>query len=184
MDNPAKLIRNLLPQVKLRFEHLSESEVLVGVPQDKTAREMDVGTNNATLAYIHDNGSPAQNIPARPFMKPGIAAAKSDIIRMMKVGAQKALTGNNDAIEQTLHAIGLKTQSKIRAIINAGIAPALADSTLKARAAQRRGRKGPKLEIASRAAGNAPSMQFAKPLIDTGQLRNSINYVIRKRNNG
>lgn len=42
-------------------------------------------------------------------------------------------------------------------------------------------RVGPGLELLSRKMGNAPSMDFVKPLIDTGDLLKSITYVIRPK---
>jgi len=74
---------------------------------------------------------------------------------------------------------GLAAQSSVRALISSGIGPALSEATLRNRA--RRGRKGAKEELASRAAGQQPSTELAKPLIDTAQYRNSITYVLRKR---
>jgi phage gpG-like protein len=128
------------------------------VPSDKAERKDSNEPSNAMLAYIHDNGSPAQNIPARPFMRPGIESAKGAIEAVMKLGAKKALDGDETAVVVSLHQAGLIAQRSIRARINEGIDPPLAESTLRARA--RKGAKG------------------TKPLIRTGQLRNSINYVI------
>lgn len=116
--------------------------------------------NNATLAYIHDNGSPAANIPARPFMRPGIESVKGRIATSLEKGALAVMHNESNGVEKALHIAGLTAQSAIRSKINQGIEPALAESTLAARRA--RGRQG------------------TKPLIDTGQLRNSINYVVRK----
>ena len=137
------------------------SDVLVGVPAEKGQRRDGEGMTNAALAYVHDNGSAAANIPARPFMVPGIQDARDPIVASLRAGAVQALKGKPAAVERALHIAGLRAQSSIRAKINSGIEPELADSTLEARRA--RGRTG------------------TKPLIDTGQLRNSINYVVRKQ---
>ena len=63
-----------------------------------------------------------------------------------------------------LHRVGLTAQNSVRRVINAGVAPPLAASTLRSR----RTRK-----VAKRTGTVA--------LIDTGQLRNSITYVIRPK---
>jgi hypothetical protein len=183
IKNALQMTLDLLPDIKIRFSSLSDSEVLVGVPEDESKREGD-GPSNAMLAYTHDNGSPAINIPARPFMVPGIKAAKKDILRVLKIGAENILDGGKETGNQTLHKVGLIAQLKIRAAINEGIPPPLADSTLKARIRARRGVKGAKAELALRKTGEPPSLGLAKPLINTGQLRNSINYVVRKKKNG
>ena len=183
MTNPLQLLVDNWSDINRQFGELTNNEVLVGVPSDETDRQESGAMTNATLAYIHDNGSPAQNIPARPFMRPGIDNAKERLAKVFKRGAERILDGDQNAEMEALHAAGLIAQASIRAVINAGIAPPLADSTLRARMRKRRGRIGARLELESRAAGNPAGMANVKPLIDTGQLRNSINYVIRTRNN-
>lgn len=165
MKNAAKMILNNLPKLKVAFASLAKQEVLVGVPAEADPRKAESGEtqsmNNATLAYIHDNGSPAANIPARPFMHPGIVDCQEKVVKQFKNGANAALTGNVGAIDKSLHTVGLIAQSAIRNRINAGPPPPLSKYTLAAR--RRRGRTG------------------TVPLIDTGQLRNSINYVLRSK---
>jgi hypothetical protein len=184
MKNPARLVLDKLPKLKTSFAKLSKSDVLVGVPQEEAPRK-DVEDkqlmNNATLAFIHDRGSPAANIPARPFMVPGIQNAKPGIVIQFKKAAQNCLHANDGEIGAALTKAGMIAQSSIRSVINAGIAPPLADSTLRARIRSGKAVKGAKAELASRAEGNAPGMDLAKPLVQTGQLRNSINFVIRKK---
>lgn len=160
MKNAVQQIVDKLPKLRVAMSQLTTSDVLVGVPSDKTARKGDP-INNATIAYLMDKGSPAQNIPARPFMEPGVEAAKDKIIEQLKRAAQNALSADDGAIEKGLIRSGMIAQSSIRMLINSGIDPALSPSTLAAR--RRRGRKG------------------TVALIDTGQLRNSINFVIRKK---
>ena len=167
MKNIAKLITNRLPRLKVSFDKLTKKEVLVGYPQDRAVeRKQDPDQprspmNNATLAYIHDNGSPAANIPARPFMKPGIEAASVRIVAQFKIAAARAIHADDSAVEQGLNKAGLIAQASVRNTINEGIPPPLVESTLAAR--RRRGRMG------------------TKQLVDTGQLRNAVNYVIREK---
>lgn len=163
---------------------LASREVLVGFPSDTTERKAEVGDEptNAALGYIHDNGMPEQNIPARPFMEPGMKRAIGKVEELAQRTARAALSGAPNSatmVEQGLHSMGLVAQAAIRGVINEGIAPPLANATLRARAAK--GRKGAKQELANRAAGKPPGMSLAKPLVDTGQLRNAVNYVIRDR---
>ncbi len=175
---PAEIVKAL--------DQLASMEVLVGFPEASTDRKKDPEAEesdltNAALAYIHDNGAPEVNIPARPFMGPGIAAAQTKLIRVAKNMGQQVLSAPDPktVVEQGYHMMGLVAQSSIRAVINSGIDPPLADRTLRERAA--RGRKGAKKELANRAKGMPAGTKLAKPLIDTGQLRNAVNYVIRNR---
>lgn len=175
---------------------LSSREVLVGFPEDTTARELDLGTTtkgkanlggasdvtNAALGYIHDHGMPEQNIPARPFMVPGIKAAEPKIISALEWTAKQVLRrGGVPAISMGFERAGIAAQFGIRNAINEGIPPPLSEATLRERA--RRGRKGAKQELTNRSAGLPPSTDLAKPLVDTGQLRNAVNYVVRERKN-
>jgi len=169
------------------IDQMASNEVLVGFPEASTDRKPEDSEDgpkdltNAALGYIHDNGAPEANIPARPFMVPGIAAAKSKITKIAKHMGQAALNAKEpqEAISQGLHMMGLTAQASIRNVINEGIDPPLSDRTLRARASK--GRKGAKQELANRANGLPPGKELAKPLVDTGQLRNAVNYVIRNR---
>lgn len=164
------------------IKRLAGVEVLVGFPEDTTERnDEDQGITNAALGYIHDTGMPEQNIPARPFMLPGITEVKDPLTAKLREVAVAAANGRDPAtVEKGLHQVGLIAKLGIQNKINEGIPPPLADSTLRARAA--RGRKGAANELANRAKGEAPGMASAKPLVDTGQMRNAVNYVIRARN--
>jgi hypothetical protein len=169
------------------MKEMASNEVLVGFPEASTDRKADPedesgkDLTNAQLGYIHDNGAPEANIPARPFMLPGIEAARSKLIKIARSTGLKALDSDNpqETVDQGLHMMGLVAQASIRGVINDGIDPPLADRTLRERA--RRGRKGAQEELDNRAKGLPQGKELAKPLIDTGQLRNAVNYVIRSR---
>lgn len=145
---------------------LGANDVLVGVPAIKAARdaEVDYGNgpiNNAALAYIHNFGSPAANIPARPFMEPGIKNVSRQITDLFQRAAEAALEGEPVKVLELLNAAGIVAATGIKAKITSGPFAALAAVTLRLR--RKRGRTG------------------TRPLIDTGQLRNSITYVVRKK---
>ena len=164
---------------------LSRREVLVGFPEDTTDRppnpDEPPGMTNASIAYIQDNGAPEQKIPARQFMEPAIKAAQDKITDALGQVLQAALDGRGPTvIDKGLHRVGIIGAGSIKKTINDGIDPALAESTLRARA--RKGRKGAQEELNRRKAGLPPSTEFAKPLVDSGELRNAASYAIRNRN--
>lgn len=139
---------------------LVRTDVLVGIPADKAERHEKGETfNNATLGYIHEFGSPKANIPPRPFLYPGVHNARNKVMPRIREATRAVLKGDNEAASRQLHAAGLIAVNEVRAVINAGPPPELSERTLAARRA--RGRTG------------------TVPLIDTGQLRNSITYVLR-----
>jgi hypothetical protein len=200
---PVSCTQDRVDELLVQLRMLTELEVLVGFPESTAERSADADAeagstppSNATLGYIHDNGAPESNIPARPFMIPGILAARPKIVRqMMQVGvAAFRLTGDPkdklrvQRVQKAFHAVGLTAQYAIRAKINEGLDPPLAPGTIAARARARGTksmRKGEKKYFELLGQGMSPGEAQAgagiKALINTGQLRNAVNYVIRPR---
>lgn len=181
-----RLIVDKLDVLKRDIMDLTRVEVLVGFPEETTNRNgPEEVVTNALLGYTHDQGAPERNIPARPFMIPGILAAREQIARSLFMTARAVMKrsmtkGMGDSlVEEGYHRVGLIAQAALRNKINEGIPPPLSEYTLRERAA--RGRKGAAMELENRKQGMEPSTQLAKPLIDTGQMRNAVNYVIRDR---
>lgn len=181
--NGLHVTQDNMPELLAAIRVLARDEVLVGVPDEGTERVNDDGTRadvtNASLAYIHDNGAPEANIPARPFMIPGMEDAAPQVTKALAAGARGVLAGRIQAAADSLVHAGLRAQLAIQNKINEGIPPPLADVTVQARA--RKGRKGAQEELNRRAKGFGASLQLAKPLVDTGEMRKSITYVIRPR---
>ncbi|WP_079218927.1 hypothetical protein [Herbaspirillum robiniae] len=155
-----------LKQVLEAISGLVGKDVLVGIPDSAPERRTDESgeptpPSNAVIGYIQETGSPANNIPPRPFLVPGVAEVQDAISTRLGKAASAALAGDKDGAEVQMGRAGLQAQNSVRARINNGVMPELKDSTIANRL--RRGRTG------------------TVPLIDTGQLRNSIIYVIRKK---
>jgi len=132
--------------------------VLVGIPSNEDGRS-DGNLGNAAIGYIHEKGSPAQNIPARPFLEPGVKAASARVVDIFKEGASASFSDPSAGLK-ALNKAGLVAQAEIKKALVAGegFAP-LSKSTLDSR--RRRG------------------VTRSKPLIDTGSLLASINYVVK-----
>lgn len=158
MKSNVKIIKDDVNNVITNIEAMMGKRVLIGIPGENAGRK-DGPITNAALGYIHENGSPAQNIPARPFLIPGVEEAAPKAIDAMQKFAAQALT-DPAAVEKGLNAAGLIAQSAVKNRIrnSVGFAP-LSKKT-----------------IAQRVANNKLG---TKPLIRTGQLLNSITYVIR-----
>lgn len=150
-----------LAQVLATMAQLVKKDVLVGIPDSAPEREEDTPLSNAQIGYILDSGSPKANIPARPFLVPGVENVQPEIVEDFRGGAKAALDGNAAGVERSLVRAGLRAQNSVRSKIQDGPFEALAPRTLVDR--KKRGRTG------------------EKPLLDTGQLRNSVTYVVRKK---
>lgn len=151
-----------LDEILKSISGLMQKEVLVGVP-DSTAGRKDQGEplSNAEIGYILENGSPANNIPARPHLVPGVQDARPKFEPQLQKGVEAALDGDLEKVERSMNRAGLVAQNSVRAKVNSNIQPKLADSTLDAR--RRRG------------------VMRENTLVDTAQYRNSITYVVRKK---
>lgn len=171
-----KVTVDKLASIVASISKLATKDVLVGIPDSKTDRTDDAPTN-ATIGYLQEYGSDAQGIPPRPFLNTGVEESLPAVMPILKQAALASLDGSDAGVERNLNRAGLTAQNSVKNKINSGDFIPLSEATLRARAA--RGRKGAKIELARRAEGEAPSTEYAKPLIDTGQLRNSISYVIR-----
>ena len=90
-------------------------------------------------------------------------------------------------VNASLNRAGLAAQNAIRGVITEGIPPPLKPETIKNRARARGTksmRKGEKEYMKRIAEGATPAEAQASvgitPLVNTGQLRNSITYVVKK----
>ncbi|MFA9439407.1 hypothetical protein ACDA63_07200 [Uliginosibacterium sp. sgz301328] len=159
-----KVVKDSTSAVMDAIQKIASRVVLVGIPSESTERQDGEPINNATIGYIQENGAPAMNIPPRAFLVPGVASESDRITSQLKKASQAQLDGNDAQATQALNRAGLIGQSGARKKINDGPFVPLKPTTLAARRA--RGREGD------------------KPLIDTGQLRNSLTYVIRDKKKG
>lgn len=147
------------------IDKLRSVRVMVGIPAEDAERtETDGSTspiNNAAIGYIQEKGSPAKNIPARPFLVPGVKDAQDEAVDHLKNGAAQAIHGNDAGLDKELNAAGLIAQSAVKKKMSSNVPPKLADSTLAAR--RRR------------------SVTRTDTLVDTGNLQNHVTYVIRRK---
>lgn len=156
MQSGMQMITDALPDLLRRLAAVAQRDVLVGVPAGEAR---DDGPSNAEIGYQNEFGSPANNIPARPHLLPGVAAVQDKVVAKLTQAADAAATGRPSDAERQLHAAGLLAQNSVRRTLTTTAYRPLSESTLAERRA--RGRTG------------------TKPLIDTGQYRRSITYIVR-----
>lgn len=156
MQSGMQMITDALPDLLRRLASVAQRDVLVGVPAGEAR---DDGPSNAEIGYQNEFGSPANNIPARPHLLPGVAAVQDKAAARLTQAADAAASGRVSDAERHLHAAGLLAQNSVRRTLTTTAYRPLSERTLAERRA--RGRTG------------------TKPLIDTGQYRRSITYVVR-----
>lgn len=144
------------------LKFMKENYVLVGIPQKKTKREKEAITN-AELLFIHTFGSPINNVPARPVIEPAIKDDRERLSKMLKASALLYMQGKETEAMDQLKLTGMRCQNVCRAWFTNTKNNWPPNSPAVASEKRRKGSTDP------------------RPLIDTGELRKSITYVIVKK---
>jgi len=178
-DKMAALIRSI--------SALAKKDVLVGIPDSAPERE-DTPMTNAQIGYVMETGSPAHNVPARPFLVPGVQDVQAECAERLKDGATAALDGNETGATRALTAAGMIAEQSVKKKIGSNIPPALSPETIRNRRRSRQTqsmRKSEKDYLKAIADGVDPAQaQTAAgiiPLVNTGSLRNSVTHVVRDK---
>lgn len=170
-------------------------DVLVGIPEDQSSRDDSDGITNAELVAIHTNGTPnAENlntidnlqgkglsyekarskamdlylestgspgfhIPPRPIIEPALEANSQEISQMMKEALQAYLWTPNDPEQGDvkLEELGLRAEGIVRGWFT-----------------------DPQNNWPPNSQNTIAQKGSEQPLIDTGELRKAITYVIEK----
>lgn len=148
---------SIVDDVKQKINSLPQYMIAIGVFSVKAKRKekqiVRVGVTNAELMYIHENGSPLQNIPARPVLDMTLSYANQHLLpkTIDKCIAEYIKTFDESVIEKELNKLCIKMENYARHII---------------------------YDNDGRLAPNSPRVAAAKggnhPLFNTGQLARSI----------
>lgn len=142
--------------VELALKQLAErlqrgdTQVLVGVPTGSGSYED--GLTIATIAAVNEFGSADGKIPARPFLHPAIRDGAPMFKRIAELRLPDVIAGKENLLK-ALHQMGTLGVSLVQEKITSIHSPPNAASTIRAKGS-------------------------SKPLIDTGALRQSIDYLI------
>lgn len=111
----------------------------------------ETGTLIAEYAYYNEYGT--KHIPARPFMSMTFDEQNSNWVKSLDSILEKLVNNNNVDIEKSISLVGEQVVNDIKEKITSNIPPALKTSTIKRK-------------------------KSSKTLIDTGNMRDSINFKI------
>lgn len=128
--------------------------VNVGIPEGP--KEED-GTPVAMIAAVHEYGAPEHGIPERPFLLVAIQKNRQKYVRLNRINLVKMLHGQMDE-GQALGQLGEMAKGDVQLEIRNGDFTPLNPATIK--------RKG-----------------SSRPLIDTGQMVQSIAWELRENTN-
>lgn len=154
----AKFVKGLDPKVFAELHNKfanGNHQVNVGIREDKGAvTHKDSDLTVAQIGAIHEFGAPAAGIPERPFLRGSIQKNRQKYIALNRNSLKKIISGDLD-MNGALGLLGTRAAADVQREIRAGDFVALDPKTIK--------RKG-----------------SSKPLIDTGQLRQSIDWELDK----
>lgn len=140
-----------LDRLKRALTGKRERIVNVGFPAK--AKEPD-GSSTALIAAVHEFGAPDKGIPERSFMRTSLEQNRNKRKTLNEQNLKKVLNGGM-SVDAALGQLGLMASSDIKEQIKNGSFTPLKAATIK--------RKG-----------------SSKPLIDTGQMRQSVTYELEK----
>lgn len=136
-----------------------EPFVKIGILKDeKHDSKSGDGASLLTIASVHEFGAPSKKIPERSYLRSTADKNSKRIQNHITRGYDDIIKGK-DSVLNVLTKIGILVQSLVQQKITSLREPALKESTVK--------RKG-----------------SSNPLIDTGQLRQSIRYEVVKKGKG
>ena len=151
LDN---IIEDYLNHYKELWNSVGDYVIEIGVISQKTKRTQSVGISNAELMFIHENGSPKRNIPARPVLDYTLQYANNELLTPTLNKIYDGIFNHEWSkadIEKELNKMCIRMQSYAQSMIRD---------------------RDPRL------APNKPATIKAKksdlPLLDTGQLSRSI----------
>jgi hypothetical protein len=153
VDNRPDLIK--VNELFARILELGKYDIAVGVPASKSARGDESELNNAQIAAVNELGSTDGRIPERSFIRSTLTENRNKYARMMGQVARRVSEGQ-DAPAIALHRVGFIISADVKHKIATGPFIPNAPSTIKRKKSN-------------------------KPLIDKGQLVQSIDHVIKKR---
>ncbi len=151
------------------LQRLQKSLIFVGIAAGSKGDSRKDGPANHLLGFVHEHGSPAANIPARPFLVPGVKEAKDEVKSGMEATMRAALNDDEKAVKSLLDQTGMKAVSAVKNYMRMGNFEPLKPSTIKNRNRSR---------LTKGKRQNEKVGQNIKPLVNTGALRDALDYYV------
>ena len=189
------MVKDDTDKIFARIRDLTKINVLVGIPEDHNARDNPPGDEigNAAAGYLNEHGYPPTNLPARPFLVPGVMAAEKDVASNFKSAAIAAMSGDTGKVDSQLTQAGMAAVREVRRAIQYGNFAPLSPYTIANRWRKRQGvagaaqsmRRSEKKYLELIDQGESPADAQAAtdihPLMNTNQMFKAITFVLRSK---
>lgn len=155
------------------LKRLKKTSILVGIPRgSEKDRRKDSKLLNSELGYIHEKGSPAAGIPARPFLEPGVRSVKDQVAEQMGKAMDAAIKGDERKMDACLETTAQKALSAVQNYLAEGHGPPLKPATIKNRSRSR--------GTDSKREGEAEGTAEVTPLINSRALLGALEATVHK----
>jgi hypothetical protein len=167
-----------------QLKSLKRTEILVGIPEKRSKRRGKGQMNNATLMYIHSKGSAVNKLPPRPIIESALSdpANAARISKDLREIAIAALDGNLTKAKTLMKVTGQDAVNIVRDWFDNPSNGLMPDKSSTVAAKLRKLKKvttaGERKEMLEDY--NAGVGGINTTLVDTGQLRRAIDYVLNE----
>jgi hypothetical protein len=154
---PVTVIRDIDPRkmadLTRRFAELAGHSVMVGIPEGKNGRTDEDEIGSAGILAVHEFGAPEQGIPERSVVRKSIHDNLGKYRKLNEQNLRKVVRGEM-SVAQALGILGAVASGDVQLTIRTADLAPLKPETIR--------RKG-----------------SSKPLIDTGQVIQSVTFEVR-----
>ena len=166
-----------LVKIKEAMKFLAQKEVFIGIPQEtNAAHEAEKGkiVTTADLLFIHSYGSGINRVPSRDVLETSLKYNKEQVAQLLSEAMEKATSGNISAVEMALKKAGMQAQNIARDWFTNPANNWAPNAPFTIEGGWMRNRKSGK-------AFYAKGKGSSRPLVDTGEMRKAITYVVDEK---
>lgn len=148
------------------LQKLARTSIYVGIAAGSSKdKRSDGAPDNHLLGFVHENGSPVNNIPPRPFLVPGVENSRDMIVSGLKRAMNSALKGDEKTCSEALERTAIRSASAVKDYMQTADFEPLKPRTIANRNRSR---------LTQGVRENEEAGVNIRPLINTGQLRDAI----------
>ena len=147
---------NIFGDLMTKLNKIINKKILVGIHQQEEVKEGEI--TNAQKLWENTVGSPLKHVPARPLLEPAVEDKLDEIGQVLNSGVLAGLITGEEAMEQAYNRAGLMAQ---QAAVNWF--------------------DNPKNNWKPNAPLTIKLKKSDSPLIDTGEMRKAITYILEDK---